>query len=107
VRVSQYRSNSNCVVFTRLGGAWYWSLAATGRRAEVRGIVAAEPQWPIVNTLAFNAEDPGSTLSIENNFSSRSTSARIRGIQFKLKVTFRVAISNAILLIIYHLYIGA
>ena len=62
----------------------------------------AEPWWPSGNTLAFNAENPGSTSCLAvakiNFFSSRSTADRISGSRFKLEVTLRIAISNAILI---------
>ena len=58
----------------------------------------AEPRWPRGNTLAFNAENPGSTPGVEMNFSSQSTADRISSFQLALKVTFRTAISNAIFL---------
>jgi hypothetical protein len=58
----------------------------------------AELRWPSGNTLAFNAENPGSTPDLGDrygiNFSSRSTADRISGFQFELKVTFRNAVST-------------
>jgi len=85
----------------------HWSLAATGRRAIVRGSVAAEPRWPSV-THSLSTQRTRVQVqvsSIEINFSSQSTADRFRGFQFKLKVTFRITISNAIFLFIYLLFI--
>ena len=63
----------------------------------------AEPWWPSGDLLAFNAHNvvPLRISAISrDSFSSRSTADRIRGFQFTLKVTLRIAVTNAILLLL-------
>ena len=63
-------------------------------------IHTTEPWWPSDNTLASNAENPGSTLDYSDVwrlFSSWSTTGRIRGFQSRLKASFKIDISNALL----------